>query len=285
MTGNTKLYVYNLKDDNYDIDFSTNNMHDIIQMNDGNVIIEYFDKIKVVNIKEKEIEFIQTLNTNYYYESSHLRKFQNENILLFRLDGFVIYEYNKGKLIFMKEFEYKKQKIEFISDICIIDLNEIVIFCEEKGRVYGTNISLVFVDIRQNKIITSLIIGNANWRYQDKMILIDKNNLIAYTKGWSYDKKKSELLFVDIKTKKFKNRIKLDYYDSSSFLILNEKAFLLTCSNGDKKSIYQFEIENENEEKMIIKEKRHTELTCDCLIKYYNNKIIITNMGKVSLYE
>ena len=278
-----KFYVYNLKNNNNcDICFDTDKIYNMIQMSDGNIIIKTIDRLKVINIKEKEIQNIQTLNNINGYL---LRKLINESILIDSKKRFVIYEYTKGRLIYIKNSDYKMKKIDKIKeilDICTINNNEIVIYCEEKGKLFGSNYNLIFYDIKQNNLINDLSIGNAG--YDAKIKLMNKNSLIAFKGGCASDERKPELILIDIQKRKIKNKIVLDnYFSEGVFIPLNEKIFLIYCEcpvNDISMKIFQYEIENE---KNLIK-KGDKDFKNDYIIKYYDNKIIIAKGARISLY-
>ena len=132
------LFVYNLKNGNFkcDIIYETKKIYDMIQMDDGHIIISQYDGIRVINIKEKEIEIKQT-NRDHLF---NIYKLSKENFLAI-IDSKTL---NKSISI-LKIYSYKNGEIKDnyiiivekeIYNPCVISENEVALAYFEKG-IFG----------------------------------------------------------------------------------------------------------------------------------------------------
>ena len=90
-----KICVYNLNNGVIcDINFDTDSMNSIHQMNDDNIILFSSRKIKIFKIKKKSIEEIDCIEQ----KTSDIFKIMNERFILRRYDEYQIFAYENGKL-------------------------------------------------------------------------------------------------------------------------------------------------------------------------------------------
>ena len=128
-----KLFIYNIKNDAIicDINYDVEEILSIFQMDDNNIIISNYNKIKLLKIKEKSIEENQIKIDKYF---DKIYKLTNNRIILKYYDmdtqneKFEIYLYEKGNLVVLKiNFGIEKEYI--FNDLCEINQNEISIYC------------------------------------------------------------------------------------------------------------------------------------------------------------
>lgn len=209
-----KLCVYSLIngfDCDINIDFEL--VRDFYLMNDGNVLVNVIDEIKIIKIKKNTIEEIW----NEKKKSIRITKLLNENFFLkVKKDKQrLLYKYDNGKLISYKDIKeiFKKESVEFLYQI---NENEYVLFSNRKGIIYGTNNYLVFYDMKNEKRIKSVKIGDGKKDFFD-FFSLNKDILIILGRD-------SHLL-VDVKNKKIINEFKFELF-LKECIILNEKLFL-----------------------------------------------------------
>ena len=279
-----KLYVYSIKKNRFEcdinIDFEKN--IDLLQMNDGNILIIFYDQIKVVKINKNSIEEISFEKK----KSSEIKKLLNENLLIKALadkqppqkaGGFFanilykpaydkyLYKNEKGKLICYKNLNQLYNN-ENIIDFCQITDDEYIFTTVKKGLVYGKNNYLSFYDMKGNKKIKTLKLGDAEKSYKN-LFLLNKDNIIVSGNN--------SIILVGIKNKAI---IKIfNYYIYLDDCIsLNENSFLFL--DNHLLNLYVFEEPNNirlKEEKKINNSKV-LKLRGDKLICHnYRNKILI----------
>ena len=272
-----KLYVYNLKNKNFcDIIYDTERINNMIQMDDGKVIIlESNNIIKVIDIKEKEIIVLQTIETlknNEQIDYSHYNKIfklSKNNILIWNCQYKInIFPYIKGEII---EENYgvevdldSHNNYGNIQNIYIINENEIVIYCYIIG--FFTNYYLVFYNVKKDKEINSIKFGRGYGT--SRLCILNKSQFIFIR----HDKK--TIYLIDNEKYKILNEIKFED-EFQSLIALNEKNFLIIF---EKDHISQYEV-TENNKKFKIKEVSYLYLIhkfCGAIIRKFNgNRLII----------
>ena len=127
-------------------------------MEDDNLIIQTRENIKLIKVKEKEIEVIQNISKK---ECRDIFKISNDKIFLL-FDSFIrLCFYKKGYLEgTFKEIDFNPKKR--IKNIYEINEDEIVISYTEEVLLFGDNDFLLFYNIKQNKEIKTLKIGKSN---------------------------------------------------------------------------------------------------------------------------
>ena len=255
-----KLCVYNLNNGiicniNYDIG-SIGNM---FQMNDDNLIIFDYECLKVFKIKKKSLEEVQKVEES----PSDIYKLSNERFLLRDYDNFKIYVYENGKLEDgKKKFNWNDDNM--FNDLCEINENEIVIYYTKEGKIYGYNAFLLFYDIKKNKEIKTLKLGDGD--NGSTIFLANNNDLIV--------ERNNKLVLIDPKNRNIKKEFKIDH-SVSSLLRLNESIFLIKSWG----TLYQYEIYNKKI--TLIEEKR---FKSDCFAKYPDNKLISVKDKAITIY-
>lgn len=272
------LYVYNLKNKNY-ITFETQRIYDMIQMDDGQIIITQYDGISVLNIKEKEIEIKQTIRDNLF----NIYKLSNESFLS------MIHSKTKHKSIsILKIYSYKDGEIKDnyiiilekeLYDPCVISENEIALSYYEKGLFGGYNSYIIFYDIKKEKQINTLKFDGMNtlitFSYNNKysILLIEQESI-------QNEKQKKIILFDNVKHKIEGDIIINDLFDS---IITLNNTFFLTFNKKTKK-ISQYEIDNnKNKIKINLKETKEND-DIFTVGKYPGNKIYFAFSNKICIY-
>ena len=221
-------------------------------MDDGLVIIISKNYTKIVKFKKNEIEEINTIKCNFSRLSNTLFKSYKK-----------LYFYEQGKLVFDKELPYY-QYDEGIKRIYPINEDEHILFTEKNRLTYDNNDFLIFYDIKNNKRIKTLKVGNGDHGYN--MLLINKNNLIVTGESGKF-------FLIDTKNRiiKWKNKCSR----VGEFIKLSEKIFLVK----HEYDLYQFEFDGSGIE---LKEK--TKIENDKIMKYPGNKLIFCYDNNIIIY-
>ena len=280
-----KLCVYSIKKNRFECDINIDFERNInfIQMNDGNILMIYSNKIKVVKIKKNSVEEISSEKKS----GSTIEKLLNENLLIKALaekqpphkaGGFFdsifykrvydkyLYKYEKGKLICYKNLN-ELYKNENIRDLCQITDDEYIFIAEKKGLIYGKNDYLSFYDMKNNKKIKTLKLGDAG-KYYKNLFLLNKDNLIVF--GYN------SIILVGIKNKTIIKVFNYSIYIDDC-IFLNEKTFLF---NDSKLCLYEFEEPNN------IRLKEEKKINDSKMLKLRGNKLISHSYGhKISIYD
>ena len=258
------FFVYDTNN-NFKCDFSleTNFVENMIQMNDGNIII--YDsssekQIKVVKVKKKCFEIIEDFKDNSFYIYD-IFKISEEIVGITTCKCIKFYSYNKGKLISID----REENIDSICDLCYINNSEIAIYYYKDGKLFGFNAFLLFYDIIYYKKNKTLKLGDRAWGKHIK--LVNENTLIL--------ERNSKIVIIDAKNRIVKKEIKFEYY-KRSIILLNENNFLIESDNR----IYQCEIINFH---FALKEKK--DINFDFIDKYPGNKLIISKDKEICIYE
>lgn len=264
-----KLCVYSVNDDfKCDISIDYEYVAYFFQMNDGNVIIITLSvDIKIVKIKENTIEEIWNEKRKGY----KITKLLNENFFLNskKEKQKLLYKYDNGKLISYKNLNEidKKENFRFL---CQINENELALFSEKKGILYGTNNYLIFYDMNNEKTIKSIKIGDGEKVFSD-LYLLNKDNLIIFGND--------SIILVDVKNKKIKKELKYELY-LDLCIFLNENWFL--SIDYSRVLLYKYEEPNN----IILKGKKEIGNEIKLISKYPGNKFIIfiEKNNKLSIY-
>ena len=256
------FFVYDTKN-NFKCDFSFEaySVKNMLQMNDGNIIISYsrkYEKLtKVVKVKKKCFEFIQDFK-DYIY---NIYKISEKIVAITDCDYVKFYSYIKGKLI----SKNRKENIGHIYDLCCINNSEIAIYYYKDEKLFGYNAFLLFYDIKYYYKKKTLKLGDGQ---RGKLIqLVNENTLIL--------DRNSKIVIIDAKNRIVKKEIKFEY-DIYSIILLNENNFLIgTCNSICQCEIYNFHF--------TLKEKK--DIDFDFFDKYPGNKLIISKDKEISIYE
>lgn len=267
-----RIYIYNLtNNNNCDIKFDLEDFYRrIIQMEDGHIILievinkieENIAKIKVINIKEKEIEITQNIEGNY----ENIYKGCNNKILIQLNSDIMYFTYEKGKLIDDNNLLKIRKKIYEIEEI---NENEIVIYCRA-GFLFIKD-AIMFYDTRRKRIIKALKMGYINFLIKNNHIKLKINNFIIVSHMHDY-------FLIDVIKKEIQDVYKLGIAGHPTFICLKENIFILKESN----KISFCEINSQS--KVKIKKTFKTR-NIDCLSKYKENKLITAEENKISIYE
>ena len=262
-----------------DINVDFYDSDNIFLMDDGYVLIENKNRnIKTIKINKNNIEEIWSFEVKI----SDINRLINNNFLLETyksLTGsynffdpktrfkysYLLYKYENGKLIFIKDISDIYEKEEHIQCICQINENEFAISATQKGKIYGKNDFVIFYDILEGKKISSLKVGKGE--NTNDMYLLKKETLIV---GGDRN-----IILIDAKNKKIIKRYNYFFWNLD-IIYLNEKSFLY----ADNNNIFQYELENDNT--LILKEKR--EIKHGLIKKYPDNKLLIYNDKTISIY-
>ena len=126
-----KFCVYNVYNGIIcDINYDTNPIETMFQMNDDNIIIFYYEKIKVIKVKRNSFEEIQTIDES----RSQIYKLLNEKILFTNCEKFEIYSYENGKLSDNNKISFNYNEDNYFNDLCQINENEIAIYYYREGK-------------------------------------------------------------------------------------------------------------------------------------------------------
>ena len=236
------LSVYNInKNNNCDIDVKIDErLFNIIQLDDGKIIISCGRSIKLIQLFDKTIEIIQKEEDSKIYIS----KLDNGIIANYNKDGKTlrIYSYENDKLIFQKESDLISKKVITIEGLYGINQNEIIISYYYSFEFIGFFIRsyLAFYNHINKKIKYLKIDGVPCKGYfidTKKLILLIDNKIVIIDLNNYTIKKKI----------KFDNRIKDEDFMQECYTIffLSEKIILFQ-EDGSPLSIYK----NENESKV-----------------------------------
>ena len=151
-----------------------------------------------------------------------------------------------------------------------INENEYALFSEKKGILYGTNNYLIFYDMKNEKKIKSIKIGDGKIVFSD-FSLLNKDNLIIFGNDSN--------ILVDVNNKKIKKEFKYELF-LDDCIFLNEKLFLY--KDRSKLLLYDYKEPNN----IILKEKKEIGRCIKEMSKYPGNKLIIftEKNNKLSIY-
>ena len=269
------FFIYNSKND-YCFKLNENSISNIIQMDDGIVIIITESQIKLLNIKEKNYEVIQSFNFNKEKDAKlYLLKLSKQKILVYEghflnnIDIIWIYIYESKKLILKNEKKLDStKKIKTIFEICAISEKEIAIDCFEE-RLFGFKREVVFLNLEKDKKIENF--GFTFGFEYGGFCLINKELLIYVNNGNIYP--------INLKTHSKKKEIKLNnIYDKAySIFALNEKQFIVAQENY----ISQYELEKEYKFKLIYS----IQFKSNYISKYPKSRLLFGEEDKGNEYK
>ena len=265
-----KIIVYDLNngiicDINYDLESS---IKKIFQMNDDSLIIFFYEFIKVFEVKRKTIEEIYSIKMNMDFEN--VFDLFGEKFIVMYFD----YYTNKGICEFLsyenkkinQQNQYENNKYKFI-EACGLNENEIVFFCHQKGKLFGDKAYLLFYDIKNNKDIKALKLGN--FEYGNKISLLNDNNLIVELH--------EKLILINTKS-----RVKKGEYDSglrsfsNKIFCLNNNSFILIVLG----KIFEYKVDNSGITFVGKNELIHARE----ISKYPDNQLITTVEKRIYIY-
>ena len=162
---NYKKYVYNISNDVIVCDIyepDDERIEQMIQISNNIIVLLTSDKLKLIQIKKHSFDEIQSIDIpNLKTLGKNLLKISNEKICIRDDKYFKFYDFIDGKLQKSKlEFKLSIKSENIIRDYCIINKNEIAIHYEEEGKIWGSTDFLMFYDIKNNKEIKTLKLGD-----------------------------------------------------------------------------------------------------------------------------
>ena len=254
---NYKNAVYNFENSNV-IDLKLYYIDEIVQMDDGNVVIRIGKEIRLIDIQEKNFLLRQSFNLDLASETKKMIKLSNQKILFSDyVNNYIIYLYNNNQLTLLEKKNLKIITYKYIIQIIAIKEKEIGIFLEN----YPDYI-IQFYDLEKNKIIKSCNCKG----YKDVFGLINENLLICGSGNSFFP--------VNLKTYKTGKEFRLSnsFKDINIYSIfpLNEKQFIIAQYGF----INQFELKDNNEFSCIhVKEIRNSAIS-----KYPSNRIVFKDI-------
>lgn len=273
------LSVYSIKNNkiNCDIIFESGGVYDMIQMDDGYVIIVQYDKFKVLDIKEKEIVIKQVKddkNHKYYnlykLSSTKFMTVTSDKALHKDISILTIYSYKDGKILDDKYIIILEIKI---TTLCVTNDNEIAICYYEEGKLFGYNSYILFYDIKKDKKIYSFKFDGMNYL---SVFPFNVDYLIVH----KVNATKNKIMLLDKKNNRIEGELPLEDYYDMLIIPLNDKSFLTL--NIQKKIISQFELKNKNS--FELKGKKQMK-EVNFIGRYPGNKLIINELLDISIYN
>ena len=262
-----KLCIYStINGDVCDINIDIEEIKNIFITDDENVIFQtikyekYF--LKIIKIKKYNIEEIWKLKYGAY--GTQLQKLLNNNFLI----GYNLYIYERDKLTCVKNLENIYENAG-IGTTLQINENEIVIYCQQSGKLFGEYDALLLFDLETDKKINTLKLGDATREH--KMFFAGGDNLLV-DRGNIYGCK---ILLVDIKNMTIKNEFDYMLILKNCFS-LNEKLFIY--NSGGSLTLFEFE----DSKTLVLKEE--VEMGCLFTCKYPGNKLITCDDGVIAIY-
>ena len=274
ISASSYFIIYNSKND-YCFMLYEKYIDDIIQMDDGIVIIITESEIKLLKIEDKNYEIIQSFKFNKEKGFLHLVKLSKQKILVYEghylnnIDTLWIYIYENKKLILKNEKKLDlTKKIDSVFKICAINEKEIAMDLQ-KEKLFGFKREVVFFDLEKDKKIQNF--GFTFGFGYGGFCLINKDLLIYVNNGNLYP--------ISLKSHSKKKEIKLNnIYDKVySIVALNEKQFIVSQENY----ISQYELEKEYKFKLI-----HTiKFKSNYISKYPKSRLILGEEEKRREYK
>ena len=165
-------YIFDLKNDKC-FNLNINNFKELYEMDNGLILIIYETEILLVEIKERNIEIIQSIKTKFI----SVNKLTNEKILILEPNNiFNIFIYKNRNLVFEKKMTLKSLKNTFnIFKIISINEKEIALFYGEQG-FFGHKKYLCFFNLEKDKKIKSFDLNDFTDLYYD---MYDKFLIVA----------------------------------------------------------------------------------------------------------
>ena len=256
-----KFYVFNITDKINKVfsifisDLKLGIIRSMIQLDDGNIILNEYDKMHLFKLSSKGIEKIES----FQIESEKIFKLSKDKILAFNYPTIYLYSYENNKIIDQKHsFEISELNCKFdfvfqifngstftsVDDMFVINENEFFIFYSYYGigNIYNRN--CLFYNVKKKKSIDSIKLGTCNTSAY--FSLYDKKNLFV-----SYNNK---IFIIDLKKHSIQKRIPLEN-DGLSIISLNEKYILVVAKEKSEYFILKYEFEKKKNLKFTCKKK------------------------------
>ena len=253
---NFKSFVFDIKNNNL-IELNIERIEDIIQMDDDIVIIATDDEIKLINIKEKDFEIIQTMKI----KAKKLLKMSEHKILVFDSNKkMYFFPYENKNLKSVNETKIKGINKLDINHFHIFKINENELAISYTDGIFTINRNVGFFDLKNGKKLKSFNV--AEWNLTPPFCLINKDIFVFYDRFCLItillsNHSKEEFYMSDV-----------DFRDSvESIISLNEKKFIVTLYNRIK----LFELKGV---KNIININT-INLNCDIIKKYPKSRLLI----------
>ena len=246
-------YIFDIKNDKC-FNLNINNFKELYEMDNGLILIIYETEILLVEIKERNIEIIQSIKTKFI----SVNKLTNEKILILEPNNiFNIFIYKNRNLVFERKMTLKSLKNTFnIFKIISINEKEIALFYGEQG-FFGHKKYLCFFNLEKDKKIKSFDLNDFTDLYYD---MYDKFLIVA---------NEIKIFIIDLVThsKKYENNFS-DLGKINSVLCLNEKIALIYQSCG----VTSIDLENNFN---IILSENYTNINFSGAYKYPKNRILV----------
>ena len=246
-------YIFDIKNDKC-FNLNINNFKELYEMDNGLILIIYETEILLVEIKERNIEIIQSIKTKFI----SVNKLTNEKILILEPNNiFNIFIYKNRNLMFERKMTLKSLKNTFnIFKIISINEKEIALFYGEQG-FFGHKKYLCFFNLEKDKKIKSFDLNDFTDLYYD---MYDKFLIVA---------NEIKIFIIDLVThsKKYENNFS-DLGKINSVLCLNEKIALIYQSCG----VTSIDLENNFN---IILSENYTNINFSGAYKYPKNRILV----------
>jgi len=157
-SNNFKSFVFNIKNNN-SIELNIEKVEDKIQMDDDIVIIATGDEIKLINIKEKDFEIIQTLKI----QARKLLKMSEHKILVFDSNKkMYFFPYENKNLKSANETKIKAINKLDINYFHIFAINENELAISYTDGLFTNNRNVGFFDLKKDKKIKSFKLAKYN---------------------------------------------------------------------------------------------------------------------------
>ena len=200
-----KKYVYNISNDVIVCDiyeFDDEIIKQFIQILNNIILLLTYDNLKVIQIKKHSLDEIQSIDIpgekNFV---TNLLKISDEKICFRNAKHFYFYDFIDSKLQKTKlEFKLPIKIENIITDHCTINENEIAIHYEEEGKIWGSTVFLMFYDIKNNKEIKTLKLGDG-CNAKEICLINDKYLAANYNTGFR---------IIDIKNRQFIKEVNCD---------------------------------------------------------------------------
>ena len=201
----------------------------IYQIDDNIIILKESSNIKIIKLKNNSLDIIQEIEDNknkiIKLENSIISggyDYDSKDIIFYLYED---YKLNKKKTKYYLSDGYSK-KSETLYDFCFIKNDEIAIYYNREGKLFGQNAFLDFYDYNNDKIINTLKLGDGAHSCGYSIKLLNKNTLLL-DRNW-------KIVIVDAINRTVKKEIRLsDYhYDVHNLILINEKKCIFRHRKG-----------------------------------------------------
>lgn len=160
-----------------------------------------------------------------------------------------------------------------MNGLCVINENEIVIYCIKKGKVYGYNYWIIFYDLKEDKK-EYIKLGNFD-------VLDLKNKIKSFcllNENYLLGGGNERFFLFNIHKRSIEKKIDNDCYYINYMISLNNNSFLVVSDT----KIIQYEIDKYNNIKVIAKDEYI--IPYRCVRKFPGNRLIMQNCEKITIF-